>query len=275
METLTVEKQKTQESAEDLIASIGRYVEALIESYPVALSQKELAEKAEVSPSAVSKIKERLYPLCDINILAYNSQFLLSPNFDLFKSVIKEHTESNNLIRALKLLSTEYAEKTVDQIDIHKILVKKAPLMAIFSKEETKMLAKIVMRIFRSIKLPIADEKKMGDIIGVFGESNSDSKQSGFLLGLLLGLRQETNGFDWPIDSEKDILTLITIRDKSFYLLKDLVCNFSEKLSVFETLEEDDKQQYRVVMEKISDHYLKKYFDVFTNSLEADAKKRS
>lgn len=269
---MSIADPATQDSSDELIVSIGRYIEALIENYPNGLSQKELAEKADVSPAAVSKIKEKLYPFCDINILAYNSQLILSPNFDLLKRVLKDLLSKNNLLKTVKILSTKYAEKTLDDANVHQILTKKIPTLIVFNKQETKMLTKFGLRLLRALQFPLEKEGQINEVLNIFGKEGSNPQQS-FVLGFILGQKIEINDFDWPIESQKDIETLIAIRDKSFGLIKTIVCGFSQQLSVYKSLEIEEKQQYDEVMLWICNYYMTKYFDLLTVSLESFAKK--
>ena len=57
-------KPNSEGSASDLLPLV-RYVAILADKYPRPLSHKDLAEYAHVSKAAVSKVRDRLYEVCD------------------------------------------------------------------------------------------------------------------------------------------------------------------------------------------------------------------
>lgn len=259
-----------------MINSMERYLEVLIESFPKALTQKELAERANVSPSAVSKIKDRLFPLCEIEKLAFDSKLVLEPNFKLFRTIILKQLTEKKLFKTLRLVSTDYGELVINRaFDVHNYLSKGISFYSsVFSEEETKLMTKIVLRYLRSLKLPLAEETKFEKIFTTFSEMYPEtriSEDEGFVLGILLGLQFKHARFDWPIESKGEIHTLIILRDKLFYTLKHLLMYFSEELSFFKSLDEREKREYRLVCRKAIEYYLAKIFMVFTESLEMAA----
>lgn len=65
--------------APDIIPLI-RYLKVLTEKYPRPLTPKQLSKLSGVSLAAVSKVRERLFPLCDVNSLGATRRALLLSN---------------------------------------------------------------------------------------------------------------------------------------------------------------------------------------------------
>jgi len=255
---------------ENSISSIERYIEVLIESFPNGLTQRELAKRANVSPSAVSKIKERLFPLCEIEKLAFDSRLVLKPNFQVFRTVIEEQIKEQKLLNVLRLISTEYGERVINVFDIHGYLVSRVPIYGfLFNEKETKLMTTIILRYIRSLGIPLAKEKEFEGIIGSIRKYGFDDSQSeGFLLGILLSLKLTQLAVDWPVESEEELRILVGLRDKIFYMLKHALSNFTINLSIYKSLKKQEKEEYNAVCEKVINYYLRKIFTAFTESLE-------
>jgi len=258
------------------ISSMMKYIEVLIESFPQGLSQKELAVRANVSPSAVSKIKERLFPFCNIETLAFDSKMVLEPNADLLKMVVKDYLEEKNLLNALKIVSTNYGERVISGVDFHNFIITAVPVYeVIFTPEETKLMTTIFLRFARSVRIPLIVERKIESLVETV-------KQSGFpeledvdaISLLLLGARLKQTQFDWLIDSEEELHKLIVLRDKVFYVLKRFGNRFAEEVSIYRSLSKQEKKTYKRVCEKIVDYYLRRVFGDLTVALESTAVKK-
>jgi len=61
---------------------VMKYIEALTNKYPEPISHQQLAKLSGVSLAAISKVKTRLYPLCDTNTLAFRRRLLLRNDAD-------------------------------------------------------------------------------------------------------------------------------------------------------------------------------------------------
>lgn len=261
---------------EDTLLSIRRYLEVLIDNYPEGLTQKELAERADVSPSAVSKVKEKLFPLCDIEALAYNSKLVLNPDFRTFEVIISKQLEENNLLNLLKLISTKYGEKVINEFDIHNYIVSKYEMYKnLFNEKETKLTITIFLRFIRSLKIMHQYEKIERTLRAIHEDYEPDTKNEDFLFGLLLGYIFKKADFEWPIESEDEIKIIVGLRDKMFYISKFFLTKITENLSVFDLFTKKEKKIYEVLCDKIIDYYLRKIFSEFTESLELTVAKNN
>src|SRR5437870_7051210 len=92
------------------ILSIMRYVDILATKYPKTLSNKELARYAHVSEPAVSKLKDRLYNLCDDKWLGHRRRLILRLDNETAIQIFVGFLISGKLKR---LLRTSYGRAVI------------------------------------------------------------------------------------------------------------------------------------------------------------------
>ena len=268
---------KMQTLDEDSIASMRKYLEVLIESFPTGLTQKELAEKANVSPSAVSKIKEKLFPLCNVQTLAFESRLVLEPSSEVLRKIAESYLKEKNLLRTLKIVSTSYGERVIRDVDVHKRIVKEIPIYgAIFSDEETRLMTTIFLRFARSVRFPSSVEQNVKNLIEAVRQSDFTELEDLDAISIFLvtaKLRQP--GFEWPLSSEQELHILIALRDKVFHVLRLLGNRVARELPVYRSFSSEEKKTYKVVCEKVIDYYLEQFFRDLTTSLESTAEKKN
>ena len=268
---------ETSDNFKDDIISLMNYLVVLIKNYPHGVTQKELAELASVTPGAVSKLKDKLFPFCDVETLAYESKIVLKPDFDVLALVINELAKETKYPTVIYLLSTRYGEEAIAKKGIYNIVSEKMPiLVSLFDEEEIELGGKILLRYIRSFaesKNGVTKTEKVAeylrslDLLETGGES--------FLIGLLMG-NVVRSGLDWPIENETELKIVIRIRDKLFYLIESLCTEFINGLSILDEQEtEEQKALFKKVYQQTVNFYLKKIFTIITSSLELSAKKKN
>jgi hypothetical protein len=269
----------TPTSNDDLkatVASLMNYLMVLATTYPTGITQKELANLTQVTPAAVNKLKERLFPLCNKDALAFESKIILQPNLNVFEPMAMELVSQKNYFKLIKLLSTRYGEDTITSGNLHDRISEKIPFYGfLFTEEETLLGTKIILRYIRSFGVPLDAEKaektvesiKKLDFIGSAGE--------GFITGVLLGNALRSREFDWPIETEAELELFIGMRDKIFFMLKSFLTQFVQGLSILESLKTtEEKEMYVKVYEQTVDYYLRGMFSLVTGSLRTSLEKR-
>lgn len=265
------------ENIEDDVVSLLNYLIVLIKVYPHCITQKELAVLVSVTPGAVSKIKDKLFPFCDVKTLAYESKIVLKPDFDVLELVITQLAKEPKYPTIIYLLSTRYGEEVIATKGIYKIVAEKMPiLLSIFDEEEIELGGKILLRYIRSFAESKDSVTKTEKVVEYLRSLNLlEAGGESFLFGLLMG-NVIRKGLDWPIETEAELKTVICIRDKLFYLLENLCTEFTSGLSILDTLEtEEQKTLFKTVYQQTTNFYLKKVFSIITSSLELSATKKN
>lgn len=264
------------ETKEEIIVSVLDYLGVLMENYPSGVTQGQLAKLSSVTPSAVSKTRDKLLSLCDVNTFAFKSRLVLNPDLSVLEIALRELLKRRNYLSAIWFLSSPYGERVITQSDIHERISNKIPLYRfLFSKEESELAVRIILRYIRSFRQPRPDVKKTEEALKTFQSlgflgPNGES----YLFSVLLGSELREKEFDWPIETESELLTFIGLRDKIFHILKFLIIQFTEGLSIMRRLEtEKEKHRYREVYDETIDFYLRKVFALVTDSLKSSAGK--
>ena len=64
------------------LVTINRYIPILLDNYPTPLNQTELAIIAGVSKAAITKVKEKLFLICELKTMAYKHKLVLKMDDD-------------------------------------------------------------------------------------------------------------------------------------------------------------------------------------------------
>jgi hypothetical protein len=249
--------------------TIERYIEVLLDKFPVPITQTELAEEASVTKSAVSKIRERLVAICDINTLAYEKRLLLSTNSRIFTQLF--FFLVFNRLKPEIILKSRYLKLIVKSWDIHGKLSKGLEELSyneFFEEVDTDKFVEIALynlsRIRAQQKLPnneLRKKKKMDE------------------LGLLLRIyayfpiiKDPFSEIDLALfNDEEEMIHLLRLRDKIFRF----VMHNSEKVlrnwEVLRNVDEEKKDVYLEAYLKAVEHYVRKYIDQFTSKVQEKA----
>jgi hypothetical protein len=268
----------SKEQLEETVLSFSNYLEVLVKRYPEAITQKELAELASVTPAAVSKIKDKIFPLCNVETLAYESKMVLKPNLFILEKLMQERMNQKNILTVIQLFGTRYSEDTITKTDIHNWISEKIPFYSLlFTEEESQLGAKIILRYIRTFSGTEKEVEKAKKALDFFSNiellgPQGESLIVGALLGNSIGRRQ----FEWPIDSDVELLLFIQLRDKVFHILMKFLSLTIVNWSIFDQLKTTrEKTEFKKVYESTFDFYMKKVFTIITDSLEIACRKKN
>ena len=242
---------------------IMRYIEVLISEYPNTLSSKELAEKAGVSRAAVSKQKRRIRSLCKIDELVYNTRMVLKSDFGTFAKIAVSFLFQG---KPAKFLSSPYTIGMIGRIKVHDEISKSIEEYSRhFTEQDTENMILIALRSLGNLKLLNEIPTKV-----------SDPHQRAILLSFQYAqaLEDFLNDLDLPLDNNKDLELILTLRDKLFYLAKDVCRRLVRNASILTSLSDDEKKRYLEVYFKTIDFYLRKFFDSGTGRIKQIAEKK-
>lgn len=242
------------------LVSYGRlvkYFEVLVERFPESITHHNLAEGASVTRSAVSRVKNRIYDFCRVRDLIYRRKMILRTDPDIFWKLVGIFWFEGKL---KMILLSRYGKYMIgNMIDrIHSELSTQIEgYSKFFNKNDTEWIVnKIVLHnlvfldFVDNIKMKVANPEVRAYVMSIrFGQA-------------LIGLIEK---FEIPIENEDDLLHVLTLRDKSFFLIRDILQQMIEQMEVLRTLEEEEERtMYKKVYLNTVEFYLRKIFEELT-----------
>lgn len=246
----------------DELRSIMKYLEVFINEYPNPLLGKELAEKAGVSRAAVSKQKRRIRSLCNIDELVYNTRMVLKSDSGTLTKIGMLFWFEGKLA---EFLLSPYTLSIIGRIKIHNELSKSIEEYSKhFTEQDTENMILIALQSLGNLKLMNEITTKV-----------SDPQQRAILLSFQYAqaIGDFLNNLDLPLDSDKDLKLILTLRDKLFYLARDVSQRLVKNASILTSLSDDEKKRYIKVYFQTIDFYMRKFFDSSTNRIKQIAEK--
>jgi hypothetical protein len=232
-------------------------------SFPKPITRKELAKEAGVSTAAISKLGNRLLKLVDWNVLVLGHKLILK-SYETFGKLLGFYFLQ---MRPTKILLSNYGSEMIKRMNIHSKIsegFKEYPIY--FTENDTLILTRIVL--YNLGNFQIVDKIKT---------SISDPQQRMTLLSTQFGsaLQSVLQKLDLPMEKVEDLLSILAIRDKLFYLVRELVCKQVQKAEIFKELSEKKKATYLSVYMETIDFYLRKVFRIGTNFIKQTAKEKN
>jgi hypothetical protein len=248
----------------DELRPIMKYIEVFIDEYPNPLLSKELAEKATVSRAAVSKQKRRIRSLCNIDEFVYNTRMVLKSDSRTFTKVGMLYLLEGKLNR---FLLSPYTLRIITRVKVHDELSKSIDEYSKhFTKQDTENMILIAFRSLGKLK-----------VMNAIATRVSDPQQRVMLLSFQYAqaIGDFLNNLDLPINSDRDLKLILTLRDKLFYLARDVCQRLVGNASILASLPDDERKRYIEVYFQTIDFYLREFFDSGTRHIKriADIKK--
>ena len=257
---------QSQDVTSDLgeLKPIMKYIEVFIDEYPNPLLSKELAEKAAVSPAAVSKQKRRIRSLCNIDEIVYNTRMVLKSDSSTFTKIAMLFLLEGKLS---KFLLSPYTLRIIARVKVHDELSRSIEEYSKhFTKQDTE---KMILIAFRSLgKL-----KVMSEIVTRVRDPQQRVMLLSFQYAQALG--DLLNNLDIPMNNDEDLELILTLRDKLFYLARDVCQRLVRNASILTSLSDNEKKRYVEVYFQTIDFYLREFFDSGTRHIKqiADEKR--
>jgi hypothetical protein len=250
----------------DEITSVERYIEILLEEYPNAISQKELAEKTAVTKSAISKIREKVVIFCDVKTLGYTKKLLLGQDEATFSKLLVFFI---NRFKPQVFFRSRYVKAFIENMSIHEKLVNQLEKLSYgeyFEKEDTEIFIQIVLRNLSRFPQPFLFD-------GIRHLRSREAKSLVEYAAFVPFIMSFLTNFDMAVFVDKEeLIQLLRLRDKVFSFILD---NAERYLRNWEVLQDVDarnkKETYVEAYVKVIDYYLRKFSDAFTSSMEKRA----
>jgi hypothetical protein len=254
---------RNQIDAKSLI-SLMPYLNVLTEEYPNPIRASALAQKTSKSKAAVTKVKERLLQVCDVREMALGAGFRLLPTFDAFWNLFLVFSANGETRR---FLGSRYAGLLLKGEQVHKALASHIRRYSDYlTNEETSFMMDKVLEIVSSVSPNSLREFAKSIIKG--SADDMGYTFSRFIPNML-------RDFKLTIKNEHELRLAISIRDKLFYLARDLAWSYIENLSILRTVNARDREDYLRVYKHTIDYYLTRLFEALNTSLFDAAKASS
>jgi hypothetical protein len=251
--------------------SIEKYIEVLLNKFPNSITQTELAKESLVTKPAISKIRDKLVPLCDLKVLGYKKKLLLSSDSEtLFKLIFFFFSR----MKLHVILGSNYLKFLIKKMNIHEELSKSLENLSytdFFDEQDTNIFLKILLFNLPKIKPPrfVIDS----DL------SKSKLDEEGLMVRFIAYFRNlddiKSNFEIFVFDNEDELINLLRLRDKTYYFVRH---NLEKALQnwevVVEIKNEDKKNVYIEAYLTAIDYYALKIVNQLTEIMVTSAENK-
>lgn len=223
-----------------------RYIEVLIDSYPDPISHTELAVRARVSKAAITKAKDKLKNVCDLNELVYD-KFVLKDDTNNIQKLGKLFFWKDKIS---KFITSRYTLSILKRLNIHERIAKEWPAYGqIFDKDDTDFMMEILVR-----NLSAAKE------IRQITEKISNQRELLYLHSMKVfeQLEPVMKKVQLHIKDGKTLVQFLELRDKWFALIMYELSKVIGQIEILKNLGDNDKKTFESVYVKTADFYLRK-----------------
>ena len=239
------------------------YIEILTNEYPNPISQTELANKSLKSKSAITKIKDRLFDLCDKDILAFQRKMVLKTDFETFGKLFTLFLLES---RIRNLLRSEYAESVIRQVELHEKLAKQLkqfPYSEYFAKEDTNWMVTIVLRNICAFKF---QKDNFGAVL--YALKGHEIENTRELVPYIQLFGRLLFNFEAIFENEEELKKTLRLRDRLFFFITENTNKLLAELEIIKNLKNPQKKsQYIEVYSETIRYFLTKIAQQTTNSI--------
>lgn len=255
--------EQSKGNGEDL-RPVRKYIGILANQYPRPVPRRELAQLANVSKPAITKIAHRLYPVCNTKILAFEKGFVLKSDKKTASSIVGLFLFKPTFSEFQR---TPYVGAMLEKLGPHEIISKALPDYSKFFTEEDTMFASTLF-----LQIMAEGMKEMGTL----ELERLDEKEYAFALGMKIGpiIQRSFASLHLFVD-EKNLVRLLVFRDKLFFLTKALLEKQILKMRILSTIKDKNTfDDYKRVYLHTIDFYLRDAFSRFVTSAISEAARK-
>lgn len=247
------------------LKKLSKYIEVLVDEYPVPITQSELANKSSVTKSAVSKIRGRLLELCDMHIIAYERKMVLKSDFETFAKVFHLYFLQS---KAQKLFNSKYAKAVLYETQIYEDLAKKLEAFSFskyFNKGDINWAINLVLQNISSFQIR---KDAFSAIASVIGSEIEDEDLIEIVPYIQLATKLFTN-FEITLEDEVELKKTLLLRDKTYFFIKDNLKKILAELEVVKEIKDSEERHARTnLLYVIAEHYMNKIFKQVTEHIQ-------
>ena len=257
---MTVENLENHDPHE--LEGLTHYTDVLISAFPIPIARKELAQKVGVTQAAITKVKDRLFKLCDKNALIFGRKLILRTDETFWRLLVLYFLQ----MKPTKMLLSNYGREMIKKMNIHsKISERIEEYPSHFREEDTETILRIALYNIGNFQITNQIKTSIG---------NPQQRMTLLSTQYTTAMESILRKLDLPIESIEDLLSILTIRDRLFYLARQLIWQRVQKTSILQELSKTERITYLKVYSKTIDFYLAKLFHIATDFIKRAAERR-
>ena len=253
------------------LKSLTRYIEVLVDQYPVPITQSGLAEKSVVTKSAISKVRDRLLELCDMRVIAYERKMVLKSDFETFAKIFHLYFLQS---KAQKLFKGKYAKNVLNEMQIYEKLAKDLENFSFskyFDKEDINWAVNLVLQNVSSFEIQKDTFSVIASAIGSEIEKRDLSEIIPYIQLVIMLL---TN-FEIILENEAELKKTLLLRDKFYFFIKNNLSKMLAELEVIKEIEDEEERNARKeLLSVIALHYLNKAAKQITQHIQKKSREK-
>ena len=238
------------------------YLSILVQEYPHPIRAVKLAERTTYTKAAVSKVRQRLMTVCDINRMVFDKGFVLRADMETFVNIFTSFVSRG---KQQEFLSSNYAKTFLKSDLVYSELRSNWPMFAkYFTQEDTDFLIDKVLETISSINGNYLRQLFRGLL-------KSTGPDFGHIYASVIKIIES---IQLPITSQHDLEMILGVRDKLFFLIRDILWQVTNDLSILKAKTEEERKTYSSVYEGTIDFYLRKIFEEINKMLVKTAREK-
>ncbi|WKT58517.1 hypothetical protein QVH35_03795 [Candidatus Nitrosotenuis chungbukensis] len=250
-----VDKAKGAKTDIKSLIVLEDYLSILLEAYPNPIRATDLAKKTDKSKAAISKIRKRILQVCDPKTMIFGRSFLLSDDLNTLQTLFVVFAAAG---KHRQFLSSKLVRHFLSRKAIHPRIIEQFPTYAkYFEVGDTEFLFDKLLGMISKV-----DPKDLESLIKGYYINGSvlDPRNLPYFSKVL-------NKIQLEFKNDKELLRMLSIRDKFFYLIRDTLWSHIEKMSILDNLTQQERETYLNVYKHTVDFYLKKIFSQLNEPL--------
>ena len=247
----------------------SKYIQALVNSYPIPISQSELARRSSVTKSAISKTRNALLEICNIPTLAIKKKLVLKSDYETFMEIFHVYFMQS---KTEELFESDYAKTVLNPTEIYNKFsqaLKEYSFTNYFGKDDIDWAIKLVLQNVQSFQF---QKETVSVIAAALSDKIKDENLSEIIPYIQLVAKLFTN-FEINIRNEEELKKTLTLRDKTYLFIKDNVAKVISKIDDIREIPNSEEKKAGIrLLTKIVQRFLRKTSEEITEYLWQQAK---
>lgn len=253
------------------LKSLSRYIEVLVDQYPVPITQSRLAEKSAVTKSAISKVRDRLLELCDMRVIAYERKMVLKSDFETFAKIFHLYFLQSKTPRLFK---SKYAKNVLNEMQIYEKLAKNLENFSFskyFDKEDVNWAVNLILQNVSSFEI----QKDTFSVIASAISSEIENRDLSEIVPYIQLVTKLLTNFEIILENEAELKKTLLLRDKFYFFVKNNLNKMLDELEVIKEIKDDEERKARKeLLAVISLHYLNKTAKQITQHIQKKSREK-
>lgn len=246
------------------LITLDRYLAILLDEYPNPIKAAELAQKTGKSKPAISKIRDRLLQVCDVNAMLFKKGFVLYPDIPTLQGLFLVFSATG---RHRKFLSSRLIRDLITKKAIHPKIIKKFSLYGkYFTENDTTFIFTKILDAFSRV-----EPHDLELIIKTYILGNPTQ----WKLNSLPDIDPIINQMELKFKNKGDLEQAFSIRDKFYLFIRESTWARIHSMEILKNVTASERPFYIKIYKHTIDFYLKRIFNQLNQPLVKEAKKLS